>query len=355
MSKVLLWSDIHIHPHKRKQERLEDCLKALEWVFQTAKSRGITEILFAGDLLHDRIKIESFTYMKVFEILKKYCTGKIKLYLLLGNHDLWYNEDTSVSSTIPFSALPGIHIIGDVCRKTVAGVKWDFIPFTHDPLAALDTLKEFDEQAPYCLGHLSIHGARLNSAGTQSDVVIEHDGEMTPVEPKCFEHYVHVFLGHYHAAQQLGKVEYIGSPLQLSFGEAHQEKHIIVLDCETGEKEYVVNDFSPKHYYLQLHDLDKHDLTNAFVTLLTEDISAVDVADLRKELLHAKGAASFNVRQIEQKLDEETHVIKDAIALLLTEDKMLDRYLDEAGHDGLEKERLLTFGKRIIQHEEVAA
>lgn len=355
MSNVLLVADSHIHPHKRKQERLEDCLKALEWVFQTAKKKGIDEILFAGDLLHDRSKIDVLTYMRVYEVLRKYCTGKLKVYLLLGNHDLWFNEDTSVSSVIPFQALPGVTVIGEVSRKTVGGVKWDFIPFTHDPISALDTLKDYDEPAKYCLGHLSIDGAKLNSAGTISDVVIEHDGEMTPVAANLFSRYDYTFLGHYHASQVLnGNVEYIGSPLQLSFGEAHQEKHLIALNCETGHREYVVNDFSPRHYYLRADQLDKYDLKGAFVTLLTDDISAVDVAKLRKDLLTSKGAATVNVRQTRKKVEDETHVIQDALAILQSEDKMLERYLDEAGTEGLGKDRLLDFGKKIIEFQEAA-
>lgn len=356
MSKVLLFADVHIHPHKRKSDRLEDCLKALDWVFVVAKKRGIDEILFGGDLLHDRSKIDVLTYTKVYDVLKKHCTGKVKVYLLLGNHDLWFNDCTSVSSVTPFQSLPGVTVIGNVERRTVGGVKWDLIPFTHDPIIALDTLGEMEETAKYCLGHLSIDGAKLNSAGTISDVVIEHDGEMTPVQAKIFDRYEYTYLGHYHSSQILnGKVEYIGSPLQLSFGEAFQDKHLIILDCETGDKEYVLNDFSPRHYYLRADQLDKYDLKGAFVTLITDDMSAVDVAKLRRELLTSKGAATVNVRQLHKKTaEEETHVIQDALAILQSEDKMLERYVEEAGCEHLGKERLLDFGKKIIEYEEAA-
>lgn len=355
MSKVLLVSDIHVHPHKKKADRLKDCLECLDWVFQVARKHDVDEILFGGDLLHDRSKIDVLTYTKVYEVLRNNCTGKIKFYLLLGNHDLWYNDCTSVSSVTPFQSLPGVTIIDGIERRTVGGVKWDFIPFTHDPITALETLGEYDEPAKYCLGHLSIDGAKLNSAGTISDVVIEHDGEMVPVSAKLFDRYEYTFLGHYHSSQILnGKVEYIGSPLQLSFGEAFQDKHVIILDCETGDKEYIQNEFSPRHYYLRADQLDKYDLKGAFVTLICDDMSAVDVAKLRRELLSAKGAATVNVRQLHKKVEDETHVIQDALAILQSEDKMLERYIKEAGCEGLVEPRLLDFGKRIIEHEEAA-
>lgn len=355
MGKVVLFADNHIHPHKRRADRLEDCLKALEWVFQTAKSRQIEDILFAGDLLHDRSKIDVLTYTRVYEILKKHCTGKFRLWLLLGNHDLWYNDDTSISGVYPFGSLPGVTVLSSVERRTIGGVKWDFIPFTHDPVSAIEMLGDYDEPAKYCLGHIAIDGAKLNSAGTISDVVIEHDGEMVPVAAGLFERYERTFLGHYHATQVLGdKVEYIGSPLQLSFGEAFQDKHLIVLDCDTGKRDYVLNEFSPRHYYLKPDQLDLYDLKGAFVVLLTDDLSAIDVAKIRRDLLSSKGAASVNVRQFRKKSEEETHVIQDALAILQAEDKMLERYVDDVGCGGLPKPRLLDFGKRIIQREEVS-
>jgi DNA repair exonuclease SbcCD nuclease subunit len=52
MAKFLLFSDIHVHPHKQKTERLHDCLKALNWCFEVAEENSVNAILFGGDLLH---------------------------------------------------------------------------------------------------------------------------------------------------------------------------------------------------------------------------------------------------------------------------------------------------------------
>ena len=143
MSEILLFSDLHIHPHKRSNERLEDCLKALDWVFEIAEKRGITNILFGGDLFHDRQKIEVYTYQRTFETLQKRLKDKnFQLYLLLGNHDLWFNDKTTVSSTTPLSALPGVRIISQPERLNIEGSNWDFIPFTLNPILALEELKK---------------------------------------------------------------------------------------------------------------------------------------------------------------------------------------------------------------------
>lgn len=354
MAQVLLYSDIHIYPHKRSSDRLEDCLKAQEWVFETALERRIKDVIFGGDLLHERQKIESYTYMRTFLLLQKYMErGDIRLWLLLGNHDLWFAQKWSVSSVFAYSALPNLTIIDRVCSHQIGGAKWDFIPYTHDPIGAVAQLT--GGGADYCLGHIALHGARLNSSGTHADVVIEHDGDMVAVDHTIFRNYRHTFLGHYHSAQVIGgNVEYIGSPLQLSFGEAHEKKHIIVLDTKTGRKEYVENDFSPRHLYVRQKDVGKHDLKGNFVCVLAdEDVSSADVVKLRKDLIENQQVATLQIRPAAKKAEE--HVIVDAKAILLKEDEMLERYISEAGADGLGRDRLLHFGKKIIAHKTAAS
>ena len=81
---VLLFTDVHVACHKRKVERMEDCLKVVDWVFETARKRNITDILFGGDLLHDRQKIEVYTYQRLYETLARNLLGDIRLWLLLA-------------------------------------------------------------------------------------------------------------------------------------------------------------------------------------------------------------------------------------------------------------------------------
>jgi DNA repair exonuclease SbcCD nuclease subunit len=346
--KVLLFSDLHVHPHKKSQKRLEDCLSVLGWVFDIAQGRGITDILFGGDLFHDRHKIDVFTYQRVFEVLhEKLTRGRFNLYLLLGNHDLWYSDRTCVSSVTPLSALPGVKIISKPERLRIAGGTWDFIPFTHNPVETLQELKAKQADPMWALGHIAVDGAILHGT-QQSDVAVEHDGDMVRISPSLFNCYEHTYLGHYHAEQRVNsKVEYIGSPLQLSFGEAFQDKHLIVHDCETGEKEYIKNDFSPKHLIISVDEKDKYDLTNNFVQLRVQDISATDLITMKKEMQANSPIASLEIKQQKKRLDE--HVIRDAKAILYQGDEMLERYAKEVGHGDLDFQKLVSVGKRICQ------
>lgn len=346
MARTLLFSDVHIHPHKRKNSRIDDCLKCVEWAFETAKKRNIQDIVFGGDLFHDRSKIDVYTYHRTFELLQKHLDGYFRFWVLLGNHDLWFNQDTTVNSVKPFSALPGVNIIDAPMRLPIAGANWDFIPFTHDPIKAIKELKALEGDAKIAVGHIALDGAILH--GTHhSDVMIEHDGEMTVVDEQIFADYEHVFLGHYHIAQHVNdRIEYMGSPLQLSFGEAYQDKHLIVFDPETGEKEYIKNTFSPKHYVIKPEERDKQDMKGCFVKVMVDDITAADIVEIRNDMSKAN-LASFEIKQKKQKIEE--HVVEDAKAILFKEEEMLDRYMDEVGVSGLDKDKLLEVGQRICQ------
>jgi DNA repair exonuclease SbcCD nuclease subunit len=348
MGRVLIFSDIHIFPHKRKNERLEDCLKVLKWVFDTAKKEGIQNILFGGDFFHDRQKIEIYTYQKTFEVLRdELKDSELNLFLLIGNHDIWFNDNTDISSVLPFSAISGVRVIKKPERLFIEGHYWDFIPFTHNPIDSLEKLSKEKGEREYAIGHLAIDGAILHN-NQYSDVCIEHDGEMVTVSASIFKEYKYTFLGHYHAEQKVNKsVEYIGSPLELSFGEAFQQKHIIDFNCETQEKNYIKNNFSPKHLITDIKNYKKLDLNNNFVQLKVEDVNSADLISLKKEILLESSPFSLEIRQ--QKKEIEKHTIQDAKSILFKGDEMLKKYVEEVGSNNLDKETLISIGNEICR------
>lgn len=361
-SKVLIFSDLHIHPHKRKTERLDDCLKVLEWVFDTAIERGIKNILFGGDLFHDRQKIDVLTYQRTFEIFEKKISKwredvcpDAKIWLLLGNHDLWHLKKHDVSSVYPLAAIEGVEIISEPCTRTIVeDFQVSFLPYTHDPPEDLKKI-ENKSKNKILIGHIAIDNAVWNRLhGTRSEVSIEHDGDMIKVDTEIFDGWNQVFLGHYHAEQKLDfNTEYIGSPLQLSFGEAFQHKHIIEFDLENNEKEYIRNTFSPQHFIIPEGDLEKYSLENNFIRVLVEDISDSKTIEMRKKITEENSIGSLEIQQSSKKKEE--HIVEDAKAILFKEEEMLDRYVDEvekgSGLEELEKDHLLEIGKNILQSE----
>jgi DNA repair exonuclease SbcCD nuclease subunit len=346
MSKFLLFSDLHIHPHKKSNDRLEDCLNVIPWVFNIAKKNKVKNILFGGDFFHDRYKIDIFTYQRTFETLKNEMQqGEYNLYLLLGNHDLWYSDDTSISSVIPLSLIKGITVVDKPCRLKIDDANWDFLPFTLNPPESLASIKS-ELKPEYLLGHIAINDAKMHRNHYSSDIIVEHEGEIVSVDSNIFSKYKYVFLGHFHAEQKVGKnIEYIGSPLQLSFGEAFEKKHIILFDSISGDRKYIENDFSPKHIICNENTISKYDLDGNFVQVLIEDASKTDIIDVKKEIFNKNKVLDLKIKQ---SLKERSIQDNKIVFTSLNEADIISKYVSE-NKTNLDKEYLKTIGERICK------
>ncbi len=347
LEKILIFSDLHIFPHKKSYKRLQDALDVLEWILKTAIEKDIKNIICCGDLFHHRQQIDIITYQKTFEIFEKY--KDLNVYLLLGNHDLWGYEKLDISSVIPLSGLKNITVIKEPCSYSIDGFEFGFLPYTHNPIEDLKKIK-LKNDFKVLFGHIAVNGAILNKlAGTIAEVSIEHDGEMTKVDAEIFSKYNQVFLGHYHAEQKLNdRVEYVGSPLELNFGEAFQQKHIIVYDLITKEKEYVVNNFSPKHLIINKDNINDHDLQDNFVKLVVDNANDPELVEVKK-FMEEKGTASIDLLAIPKKQNEQQAII-DAKDIIKSKEDMLISYIKSVikDHD-LCEDKLLKIGEKICQ------
>jgi DNA repair exonuclease SbcCD nuclease subunit len=353
LSKILITGDSHIHNHKNSEDRLKDCVKALDWVFETAYNQKISNILFLGDLFHSRQKINVNAYQWTFETFLKWMKmsdWNPTVYLFVGNHDMAHKFDPDVCSVKPLMAIDGVKIIDTPQTLQIDKHYVSFMPYTEDPISVIETFKDAPKEL--LLGHIALDGAILNSVHhTQSEVVIEHDGDMKIIDANVLKEWKQVFLGHYHGGQKVGNnIEYVGSPLELSFGEAFQEKHLIIYDLDTKEEEYVINDFSPKHLIITQNNVDKYDLTNNFIRIVVDNISSSDLVDFKNDLL-SKDIGSLDIRQ-KPKINEDSQAVDAALSVILHNDLIVEKYVecmdDLEELKGLDKKILLEVGNKII-------
>ena len=356
MSKGLIFSDLHLHKHKDRCDRLQHCLDVLTWVFDQAVKNDCDDIFFLGDLFHERSKIDVLNYLRTFETIMERMLGDCKdknLWMLVGNHDMYHRERWDVNSIKPLTAIPNVHIIDSPMSTTVGSTKIDWMPHTENPVHELQVFKE--DLGDILFGHLAVHGAQTNTFyGTKSDVIVEYDNEMVEVDASVFDDWKATFLGHYHGAQHLNdKVEYVGSPLQLTFGEAFQQKHIIVLDLETLDKEYIVNDFSPKHLIISPQDIEheNYDFNGQFLRISVDDMGALELIDLKRKLAKDHKPLSIDLKEKDKKVSEEkdTSAMEDIHEAIANIEDMLGKYMKEKDvPDGLDKDRLLKAGMRCL-------
>ena len=349
MPKILIFADLHLHNHKRSNERLEDCLQTLNWIFETAQKHNIKNIVCVGDLFHTRQKIDVLTYQKTFELFEKH--QKSNVWLLLGNHDMWYEHNWDVSSVIPLGILPNVTVIIKPCEIDIDGSITSFLPYIKDPLDSLALLKNKN----LLFVHAAVHGALINSRSlTYSDELIEHDGDMVKIDENVFSSWKRVFLGHYHAYQEINnKMRYIGSPLQLSYGEAFDKKYIAIYDTDTQTTELIENTFSPKHFVIKPEDIEDYNFgQRAFIRIQVDDINSPNNLEIQNAVYaSSENVSEVKIEAIKKKIVEDKQIIDEAKSILGDDEEMAKKYIDQFGTN-LDRTQLLSIFNSIRMRRE---
>jgi hypothetical protein len=279
--------------------------------------------------------------------------SQLEFYLLIGNHDMYHRERWDVNSVKPLSYLRGVHIIESPQQMELDGLKIDWLPHVENPIDALNQLRQ--TAGDVLFSHLAVNNAMLNVCyGTRADVIVEYDNDMVIIEPSMFDEWNHVFLCHYHGAQQLNKhVEYVGSPLQLSFGEAFQQKNIIVFNFDTKEKTYIKNDFSPTHVIVKVEDVehDTYDLNECFVRVAVESTGQKDLLDIKRKIHDKYKTLSLDIKQPDKKTkDYDSDIVENAKSILTDTREMLKTYMKDYGiPDDLDEKHLFNMGCRCLE------
>lgn len=249
MSKVVIFSDWHIHSYKNfsdNVDRLDNCLRVLEDLGEFCHKYDITTIIHGGDifdthkaLLTNVINKTTRAFAVLFE---KY--PDLTFYSITGNHDqasknligseavsaLRYLEDSFYGRFVCFDndivELPDGTYIG--------GVPYYEYP-EHFNIKLLE-MNEAMEQAtsPTDLRYLFIH---------QTPKGIGNEMIPTDCNPKdeAFSIYQKVFCGHIHKRQDITEDFYvIGSPLHRDLGDLGETKGFYVFNTEKPEKRMFV-------------------------------------------------------------------------------------------------------------------
>ena len=180
---------------------------------------------------------------------------------------------------------------------------------------------------------------------THNEDLIEHDGDMVKVDKNIFSNWKRVFLGHYHAYQKItNQIGYIGSPLQLSYGEAFDKKYIAVYDMATDEIELIENTFSPKHFIIKPNEINKFQFgSRAFIRIQVEDINSSDNIEIQKSIFDlCENISEVKIEPIKKKISEDKQIIEDAKNILINDEEMAEKYIDQIGNTNLERTQLLS-------------
>ena len=240
--KVCCISDVHLGVHQNSDVWHTIAMKWSRWLADELHKQEIKDIVISGDFFHYRDEIAVNTLDFVSELLKVW--ADFNIIMLVGNHDAYYKDKSSVNSLAILNGWPNITIVEETTSVTLFGKNVTFCPWG----VKLDDIPTSD----LIFGHFEISSFKQNvsticSSGFNANSLLEK----SPL----------IISGHFHLRDDRkydkGRILYLGNPYQMDFGDVDNIKGYYTLDLSDMSYEFHRNTISPEHKKISLSGLVK--------------------------------------------------------------------------------------------------
>ncbi len=300
MSKSLIFTDIHAGVKSDAEIFLNEFRKFFEeFLPEQIENYSLQEgpIFGLGDLFDNRnnlnVKTLSTVYQTFTSLFKRY--PKLKIYLLTGNHDIYYRNTREVSSLNVLNEFSNIELITDIKKTSFFGRSVTLCPWITNKDSS-DQI--FEERADICMGHFEINGFEMVSG------IKEYNG----IAPKKFEEtFKLTFSGHFHLRAEQNGIIYVGNPYQTKWSDYGNTKGVYVLDFRTLQYEFIENINAPIYVKLFLSNIKKgtinlkKEVPNNFISLIVDDRISTNDLDKLNYMISSLNPQSFIIADAEKK------------------------------------------------------
>jgi len=231
-------TDLHFgnkHNSTIFNQDIEDCIN---WFIAEAKRRNCETCVILGDWHHNRNTINVSTLNYTTRNLSTLSKNFENVYILTGNHDMYYREKRDIHSLVMGKELHNIHVVDEpLITGDVALIPW----LVEDEWKKIVKIK-----SKYMFGHFEIPGFKMNAMIEMPD----HGG----INRTQFKNQDYVFSGHFHKRQSDKNIHYIGNPFGHNYGDAGDTDRGACFLQWGGKPEYVNYTDGPRYINV---DLDK--------------------------------------------------------------------------------------------------
>lgn len=270
--KILHTSDWHVGKRLGRFERIEETRAAIEEVAAIADSEAVDLVVHSGDLFDRPVPPMEALQVGLAGLVRLTNGGARPVVVVAGNHD----SADLFEALAPFLAGWGIHLVGAIKAPDDGGVLRletsagdalvACLPFLREGRVVdfmADTDRWYGQYAErvrrlteayaeyvvaeagtkavsVLVAHFMVTGARVGGHGAPRGERELHMGEAYAVGEGAIPPSLgYVAMGHIHAPQPVPganvPAEYAGSLLELDFGEAGEEKRVVLIDVEPGK------------------------------------------------------------------------------------------------------------------------
>ncbi|QDZ23408.1 P-loop-containing nucleoside triphosphate hydrolase [Chloropicon primus] len=300
----VVFSDLHV-----SRQTQDTCMDVLNFVNVLAKGRG-AGVIFLGDFFHLRGSLPVEPLNKVLKLFAE--DWKQPTVMIPGNHDQ-VDRGGVVHSLEPIAKACSNVIVIDK-PSYFMGALW--LPYRQRKEEIEEELMKVSPndgggsggggkqpKAIFC--HVDIIGADFN----------EQFQSAQGIHPSAFPSTIPVYTGHYHRPHSIeGRIHYVGSQYQVSFGESNQRKSVKILDgSDWSIKGDVEVDLGPRHFTFDasataLHDATIFDAVRAGDRVRVKNVREEETERL-SEALRGLGVSSLD---LQPRVEKETVRIENA-------------------------------------------
>lgn len=324
--RILILGDLHFGEHGNSPKYNNQLLDMLQWCIDEVPE--VDAVVQLGDYFHHRNKVQIDTLNYAISGAKKMSDawGRDNVYVLAGNHDLYYLERLDVSSIA--SIQPYVTVVDKF--TTIADGKVLLTPWITDS-KMWDELIDH-EGSKYCFGHFELNGFKVNDAYT-----MEHGYSPSTLEKK----FDLTISGHYHSPQEKGSIVYTGTPLPITMNEANEEHGVYVFDTVSGDLEFYEYDKVKviSVPYDQLEDaIDNIDPENTTIRVefpddLEDETLITEVCDILNEMNFKNTKVKYKGKKAKQLLETEISDVADVENIDQVVVNFISNSIDVAGVD----------------------
>lgn len=291
-------------------------------LFPYMEANGIDTIIQTGDLFDNRTVLN----LKSFHKIKKYIFDKMlehnyTMHTLVGNHDMQLRESVKMNtSELLLRDYPNITIHSNPSTLQFGSSTIDIIPWIC--IENKTEIEEFIKRpniSDILIGHLEIAGAMMQRG------IPGHGG----FDCSIFGRYTSVLSGHYHTRSFLDnkRINYVGTPYEMNWGDSGDTRGFTVLDTETFQYTYVPN---PECMFIKIRYKDgcfinPKTLTGKYVKLIVE--SKKNLVDFDNFINTLKIADPYDLTIIETVEDLSGGEIDELIEIHDT-NEIISQYID---------------------------
>jgi len=337
--KILLISDIHWGVKKNSEffiNVIRDYFN--KEVIPTIEKHNIKQLWILGDYFDDRyttnVLVENIALKTIKQILSKF--KNIEVFILAGNHDIYYKNSLSISSLKKFRNISKrLEIIDGVKEYKIDNLKVIAIPWLIHGSKNWDEFKKIitkyeetnKKQYDLCFGHFEINGFEI----------IKNLVEKGGLNQKMFEAFGEVFTGHFHIRNKIGNIQYLGSPYEITWNDYGTKKGLTIYDTENNKATFIENKISPKHEHFNISSIKKDsslldEMNNNLIKFHIDE--SIEENELSNILTKIDNKNLFDLQIIDERYDDIDDENIDEIEDLIDNDALqyaID-YIEQLDH-----------------------